>query len=749
MAIGFSRDGVHVDANPAYAQLFGYTAASELIGTPVLDLIAPSARPDIVEKIAQRVLGARPNETYETLGLKKDGTEFPFLVHVARVVLEDGPLSIASIQDLTERKRAEEATREAMEFQNRIVAASPAATAVYEAHGGGRCVLANEAAAVLVGATRERLLEQSFRELESWKRSGLLDLAEAALRAGVVQTAEIAVRTSFGRELVLSSAVVPFDSGGKRHILVITNDVTETRRAVAALQRSEERLRLVLEAADRAIWDWDLATGERHASPSVFALLGIAPEEVPLDLEPLLGLLVPEDAARVRRALVDEGGDSRELEVRVSTRDGALRWLLARGHVVERDAAGAARRVVGTLADITDRKRAEEERRRFDERLRHSQKLESLGVLAGGVAHDFNNLLTVVLANADLAQRSLPQGLGAKELQAIIGAGSQAAELSRQLLAYSGRGRLEVVPLDLRDLVREMLRILEASISKKAALRCVLPDRLPAVVADASQLRQVVMNLVLNASEALGEADGAIDVTLGSMECDRAYFARTVLDEERPEGAYVFLEVADTGCGMTPETQARMFDPFFTTKFTGRGLGMAAVLGIVRGHRGAIEVESHVGRGTRIRVLLPASDVPAARESGRAAVQPARWARGAVLVADDEQGVRRSTAALLAQIGFEPLEARDGREAVAMFRAHREKIACVLLDLTMPVMDGVEALEEIRRLAPATAVVISSGYGEPHAAARLVAHPDVGFIAKPYMLSALAEALDRAIVRAR
>ncbi|HZV01111.1 MAG TPA: PAS domain S-box protein, partial [Planctomycetota bacterium] len=358
MAIGFSRDGVHVDANPAYAQLFGYTAASELIGTPVLDLIAPSARPDIVEKIAQRVLGARPNETYETLGLKKDGTEFPFLVHVARVVLEDGPLSIASIQDLTERKRAEEATREAMEFQNRIVAASPAATAVYEAHGGGRCVLANEAAAVLVGATRERLLEQSFRELESWKRSGLLDLAEAALRAGVVQTAEIAVRTSFGRELVLSSAVVPFDSGGKRHILVITNDVTETRRAVAALQRSEERLRLVLEAADRAIWDWDLATGERHASPSVFALLGIAPEEVPLDLEPLLGLLVPEDAARVRRALVDEGGDSRELEVRVSTRDGALRWLLARGHVVERDAAGAARRVVGTLADITDRKRA-------------------------------------------------------------------------------------------------------------------------------------------------------------------------------------------------------------------------------------------------------------------------------------------------------------------------------------------------------------------------------------------------------
>src|SRR5579883_1004699 len=405
MAIGFSRDGVHVDANPAYAQLFGYTAASELIGTPVLDLIAPSARPDIVEKIAQRVLGARPNETYETLGLKKDGTEFPFLVHVARVVLEDGPLSIASIQDLTERKRAEEATREAMEFQNRIVAASPAATAVYEAHGGGRCVLANEAAAVLVGATRERLLEQSFRELESWKRSGLLDLAEAALRAGVVQTAEIAVRTSFGRELVLSSAVVPFDSGGKRHILVITNDVTETRRAVAALQRSEERLRLVLEAADRAIWDWDLATGEHHASPSVFALLGIAPEEVPLDLEPLLGLLVPEDAARVRRALVDEGGDSRELEVRVSTRDGALRWLLARGHVVERDAAGAARRVVGTLADITDRKRAEEERRRFDERLRHSQKLESLGVLAGGVAHDFNNLLTVVLANADLADR--------------------------------------------------------------------------------------------------------------------------------------------------------------------------------------------------------------------------------------------------------------------------------------------------------------------------------------------------------
>jgi PAS domain S-box-containing protein len=749
MAIGFSRDGVHVDANPAYVRLFGYATAAELIGTPILDLIAPSARRDVVEKIAQRVRGARGPETYDTVGLKKGGTEFPFQVHTVRVVLEDGPLSIASIHDLTDRKRVEEASREAIEFQSQLLAVSPAVIVAYEAHGAGRCVVANDAAATLVGTTPERLLEQSFRELASWKNSGLLDLAEAALRTGVVQKDEVELRTSFGRNLVMSSAFVPFDSGGKRHLLLVGDDVTEARRAAVALERSEERLRLVLEAADRAIWDFDLATGESHVSPSAFTLLGLAPEEARLELERLLGLLVPEDAARARRAFVDEGGDARELEVRFRTRDGTLRWLLVRGRVVERDAAGAARRVVGTLADITDRKRAEEERRRFDERLRHAQKLESLGVLAGGVAHDFNNLLTVILANADLAQRSLPAGMVASELQAIIGAGARAAELSRQMLAYSGRGRLEVAPLDFPDLVREMLQILEASISKKATLSCTLPPRLPAVTADASQLRQVVMNLVLNASEALGEASGSIEVTLGSMECDRAYFARTVLDEERPEGTYLFLEVADSGCGMTAETQARMFDPFFTTKFTGRGLGMAAVLGIVRGHRGAIEVQSDPGRGTRIRVLLPACEAPARREPVPLAVKPGRRGCGTILVADDEPGVRRSTAALLANIGFELLLACDGREAVDLVRAHRDEIACVLLDLTMPVMDGVEALEEIRRLAPAMPIVVSSGYGEPHAAARLVAYPEVPFIAKPYMLAALTSALEGAIARGR
>jgi PAS domain S-box-containing protein len=549
---------------------------------------------------------------------------------------------------------------------------------------------------------------------------------------------------------VIAVALVPFISAGRRHLLLVANDVSEQRRAEAALRRSEERLRLVLEATDQGIWDWDLATGERHVSPAFHGLLGVSSGEETLELDALLDRLVPEDAACVRQALADDGGDVRELEVRVRLAEGASRWLLARGRVLARDEGGAARRVVGTISDATGRKRAEEERRRFDERMRHAQQLESLGVLAGGIAHDFNNLLAAILANADLALLELPPGPAGREpLKAIASATWRAAELCRQMLAYAGKGQLSVAPVDLRELVREMLQILQASISKKAALSWRPPARLPAVDVDASQLRQVVMSLVLNASEALGGASGTIDVMAGVVECDRAMLARTVLGQERRPGTYVFLEVADTGCGMDPETQAHMFEPFFTTKFMGRGLGMAAVLGIVRGHRGTIEVESHVGRGTRLRVLLPPSEATVAGEPAAAIAEPERWGCGTVLVADDEVEVRKAAAAMLARMGFEPLEARDGREALELFRARQGEIACVLLDLTMPVMDGLEALEEIRRLAATTPVVVMSGYGEEHAQARLAAHEGVVFIAKPYPSSALADALRRALGCAR
>jgi signal transduction histidine kinase len=262
--------------------------------------------------------------------------------------------------------------------------------------------------------------------------------------------------------------------------------------------------------------------------------------------------------------------------------------------------------VVITFSDVTRLKRVEQERRELEGRVLHSQKLESLGVLAGGVAHDFNNLLTGVLGSASLAQELLPDNEPVRELiKHIERAGHRAADLTRQMLAYSGKGRFEVVAVSLPELVHEMAELVKASISKKVALDFDFPENLPPIEADATQIRQLVMNLVTNAAEAIGDKGGSVTVRTGVLDVDSVLMAKMQHEGDLPTGLYAFTEVTDTGCGMDPETQAKMFEPFFTTKFTGRGLGLSAVQGIVRGHRGAIQVCSAPGQGTCFRISVP------------------------------------------------------------------------------------------------------------------------------------------------
>ena len=284
------------------------------------------------------------------------------------------------------------------------------------------------------------------------------------------------------------------------------------------------------------------------------------------------------------------------------------------GQVIDSEVAwdsqhGSRGEVVGhvcIVTDVSERKRLEEKRRRLEDQILHAQKIEGLGVLAGGIAHEFSNLLTTIQGNAELAMQHLsPRSTGRKRIEGIIGASKRAADLARQMLAYSGRGQLVPETLDLSRLVEGMVQTLQASVGDRAALSFRLADGLPAIEADATQVRQVITNLVTNAFEAMDDHNGAISVTTGTMAVDRQYFAETCLDDNLPEGPYVTLEVTDTGCGMDAETRTKLFDPFFTTKFTGRGLGMAAALGIVRGHKGAISIHSKMGAGTTVRVLLP------------------------------------------------------------------------------------------------------------------------------------------------
>jgi len=444
-------------------------------------------------------------------------------------------------------------------------------------------------------------------------------------------------------------------------------------------------------------------------------------------------------------ARIMAGGQTTELEEQNVAHGRALTVHVVKTPVKDRD--GKIVGILGIFWDITDRKRAEEERKAFDAQVQHAQKLESLGVLAGGIAHDFNNLLLAILGNADLALMDMaPEAPARENVDEIKKASQRAAELARQMLAYSGKGRFVVKALDLSAMVEEMTHMLNVSISKKAILKYNFSKNLPAIEADATQVRQVIMNLITNASEAIGGRSGVISISTGAMEAKRDYLKETYLDEGLPEGLYVTLEVADAGCGMSEETQARLFDPFFTTKFTGRGLGMAAVLGIIRGHRGAIRICSEVGKGTTITVLFPAirskTSAPADEGQGDEGQVDEIWkCSGTVLLVDDEETVRVIGKLMLQRLGLTVLTACDGREGVDVFREHQDEIACVVLDMIMPHMDGEEAFGELRRISSDVPVIMSSGYDE-HSVTRRFAGKDLaGFIQKPYEFQELRNAM--------
>jgi PAS domain S-box-containing protein len=385
-------------------------------------------------------------------------------------------------------------------------------------------------------------------------------------------------------------------------------------------------------------------------------------------------------------------------------------------------------------SDISERKRAEEERRRLEASMRNAQKFESLGVLAGGIAHDFNNLLEAILGSADLALTEIaPNAPYRGWIEKIRLASRRASELTNQMLAYAGQSTYVPEPLDLNLLVAEMADLLEVSISKKVVLSHERGAEVAMVDADASQMRQVIMNLIMNASEAIGAGSGSVTIRVSEVDVDEETVSRMYIGDDLSTGRYVSLEVTDTGCGMDAETRSKLFDPFFSTKFTGRGLGLASVLGIVRAHRGAIEVRSQVDEGSTFRILLPvAASRVAARSEHRGSPDPDWRGSGTLLVADDEEFVRGVVTAMLERKGFTVISAADGREAIRIFRSMPNEIDAVLLDLTMPHMDGDEALREMRRLRFDVKAILWSGHAEQTMRERWDEQSQVSILQKPF-----------------
>jgi two-component system cell cycle sensor histidine kinase/response regulator CckA len=401
-----------------------------------------------------------------------------------------------------------------------------------------------------------------------------------------------------------------------------------------------------------------------------------------------------------------------------------------------RDARGLVVGTVGLARDVTERKQAEEQRRALERRMQETQKLESLGVLAGGIAHDFNNLLVGVLSNAELALTAAADPCGMptlrERLHDIRTAARHAAELTNQMLAYSGRGHFDVRPISLNEVVNEMDHLLGASISKKARVRYTLAAELPSVRADVSQLRQVIMNLITNASDALEDHIGTIQLRTGTE-----HVGESVKDLYGPTalvpGHYAFLEVTDDGAGMSEETRVRLFEPFFTTKFTGRGLGLSAVQGIVRGHGGGIVLRTALGAGTTVKVLLPCTEQAATGVARREPELAASWSeRGLVLLVDDDPGVRGVNEMLLRTIGFDVIALATGRDAIREFQRCADEVRAVVLDVTMPDLNGDQVLKALRNRRPDIPVLLCSGYSEEDMYERFSREDMANFLQKPY-----------------
>lgn len=515
-------------------------------------------------------------------------------------------------------------------------------------------------------------------------------------------------------------------------VVVNWRDFTERKLAKDKLRESEERKAAIFESALDALITIDQDGKLVEWNPAAARIFGYQAEQA-IGRE-MAELVIPPRMRDAHRSgmeqlrITGKGSVLRKLiELRAMRADGTE--FPAEVYITPIRTQSPS--FSGFIRDITERKQAEEERRKLEAQILHGQKLESLGVLAGGIAHDFNNLLTAMLGNASLALMQLPEDSPAVPmLREVEQAAERAADLTRQMLAYSGKGRFEIQPLRLDALVQEMAKLLKSVVSRKVSLDLNLESA--TIEGDPTQLRQVVMNLIINASDAMESKVGTIRVRTGTMQASVADLHSPYLPDELPPGDYAFLEVDDAGCGMSAETQAKIFDPFFTTKFTGRGLGLAAVLGIVRSHRGTIKVTSTLGEGTHFQMLFPCTSneplMPLESENQLIRQQ----GKGTILVVDDEPSINSFIRLVLENAGFEAMTAEDGREGLKLLQENSRQLVAVLLDLTMPGMDGLEVMREMRRLSPNIPVLVMSGYSEQEVSVRCAGIGANGFIQKPF-----------------
>ncbi len=725
------------------ALAYGRFERDALIGRDVLECY-PALRGSIFHQACESVLNTGDTSRFEWYDNEHDRWQ-----SVYAFPADDGVVTV--LEDITERRRAERALQE-----------SEAALArAQEVAGIGSFTVARPGE-IQLSAQAYRLLglDPTVDTIDIPTVRAMLAPADSerwgALRAhtpmGDATSMDFTVTRRDGSTVILHviARIQQESAGGPMKLFGTAQDVTEQRHALENLRRSEEMLRLAQEAANIGSFDFDLRTGTMFRSDQLLRMLGLEPTDdgrAYIDALPRFDFVHPDDRQAVQDtwAKVLSTGQRQIIRMRVFRADGIERHMLLSAMLV-RDHNGTPIRIVGTQLDVSDQVRGDEERARTESQLQQAQKLESLGVLAGGIAHDFNNLLVGILGNASLALLDLEPGAEARYSIAEIEQSAQrAAELTRQLLAYAGKGRFVVETADPSTVISEMTSLMRSAISRNASLQMDLATSLPSIDVDVNQFRQVVMNLVTNASDALDSKPGLISVRTGSQVISREYLAACAAGSDAQPGTFTYVEVHDNGTGMDDATRHRIFEPFFSTKFTGRGLGLAATMGIMRSHHGAICVYSEVGSGTSVKLLFPTST-----KSGSATVHVGaradEWRGGGqILVVDDEDSVRAVASALLRRRGFRTQEASDGAKALDIFRQQPDAFDLVLLDLTMPNMNGEETLRALRAVNPTVNVLLMSGFNAQDVTRMFEGRNLSGFLQKPFRAEELYASVARSL----
>lgn len=734
-----NREGVILDANPAACRLQGVPRA-ELVGRNVLDLVPEAERARVQRDFEGWFSGAVTR--YEGYTRRAGGDPVAVEITGTPLLFDGQPAVLLNVRDISQRRAAEQALLDrewqmsyALDQGDAIVFRRSFVADRYDYIAPGierltgyrpdemtpsrwdrlveHCEFAGELAALPQGEPRNRFLEGQVSRWQS----------------------EVLIRRRQGdtRWVLDMSTIVRDASGQPVGALGVLQDITDFHTAADALRASEGRLRMVTSQLPAIMWMLDRELRFTLSEGAGLAALGLKPGQVVgQTLAEFMG--DGEDARESQEAHRQAlQGESRHFEQVWQERH----FLV---HVEPlRDPARGIVGVAGIAQDVTDV-------RRMEEQIRSAQRLESLGMMAGGIAHDFNNLLVGILGNADLALQELPAGTPAAEFVADIQkAGLRASELTNLMLAFAGRSRFAVGPVNLNGLVEEAVHLVRAGVSKRIDFLRSLAHPLPLVEGDGAQIRQVVLNLLVNGAEAIGEESGQLQIQTGVTALDADTRKRLVGVPALPEGAYAFVRVRDSGAGMDERTRTHIFEPFFSTKFRGRGLGLASALGTIRSHRGGITVESKPGAGSCFTLYLPLPAQPLSQDPPAPPARATLHGTGTLLVADDEEAVRTVASRMLERAGFQVVAVHDGRAAVDYCRQNPGPPVCVLLDLTMPRLGGEQALQEIRALHPRVPVILMSGFDESEALHRFAALRVQAFLQKPFDQATLYARLQTAL----